>query len=90
MSFDSLLIKTSGSHLKGQLEFYYERKDFADFLNKVKVDAEFEESALAFDEINMLYNQFGSGKEVNFSTRVSGVLNNLNTENSFFNLIIRV
>ncbi len=83
MSFDSLLIKTSGSHLKGQLEFNYERKDFADFLNKVKVDAEFEESALAFDEINMLYNQFGSGKEVNFSTRVSGVLNNLNTEELF-------
>lgn len=84
MSFDSLHILTHGSKLNGQLEFNYDRKDFADFLNKVKLNAQFEESVVAFDEINLLYDQFGRGKEVNFSSKVSGgVLNDLNAEELF-------
>lgn len=83
MGFDSLLIRTKGSRLKGNLVFNYEREHFADFLNKVNLTADFEESTLAFDEINMLYDQFGKGKEVNFSTKVSGVLNDLKAEELF-------
>ena len=83
MRFDSLNIKTSESNLKGGLVFNYERKDFADFVNKVKLSAEFSESTIALDEINLLYNQFGRGKIVNFSSNVNGVLNDLVTENLF-------
>ncbi|MGB7393742.1 MAG: translocation/assembly module TamB domain-containing protein, partial [Pricia sp.] len=83
MRFDSLLINTPGSYLKGNLVFDYERKDFADFLNKVNLTADFTDSSVAFDEINMLYDQFGKGKKVNFSSQLSGVLNDLNTERLF-------
>lgn len=83
MRFDSLLINTPRSHLKGNLVFDYERKDFEDFLNKVKLTADFDDSTVAFDEINMLYDQFGKGKEVNFSSQLSGVLNDLHTEQLF-------
>ena len=83
MRFDSLNIKTSESNLKGGLVFNYERKDFADFVNKVKLSAEFIESTIALDEVNLLYNQFGKGKVVNFSTNVDGVLNDFTTENLF-------
>ncbi|MGJ8738867.1 MAG: translocation/assembly module TamB, partial [Zobellia laminariae] len=83
MRFDSLRIKTEGSKLKGDLVFDYERKDFADFLNKVNLKAEFVESEVAFDEINLLYDQFGKGKTVNFSSKVSGVLNDLNADELF-------
>lgn len=83
MRFDSLLVNTPRSHLKGNLIFDYEREDFADFLNKVKLTADFDDSTVAFDEINMLYDQFGEGKEVNFSSRISGVLNDLNMEQLF-------
>ena len=83
MRFDSLNIKTSESNLKGGLVFNYERKDFADFVNKVKLSAEFNESTIALDEVNLLYNQFGKGKVVNFSTNVDGVLNDFTTENLF-------
>ncbi len=83
MRFDSLAIRTKGSKLKGNLIFNYDRKDFGDFLNKVKVDASFTESRVAFDEVNLLYNQFGSGKEVSFSSNVNGVLNDLNLEDLF-------
>ncbi len=83
MRFDSLLINTPRSHLKGNLVFDYERTDFEDFLNKVKLTADFDDSTVAFDEINMLYDQFGQGKEVNFSSQLSGVLNDLSTEQLF-------
>ncbi len=83
MRLDSLLINTPESHLKGNLVFDYERKDFADFLNKVQLTADFDDSTVAFDEINMLYDQFGKGKKVNFSSQIRGVLNDLNTEQLF-------
>ncbi|TDS13405.1 uncharacterized protein DUF490 [Maribacter caenipelagi] len=83
MRFDSLKIKTPLSALDGNLVFNYNREDFKDFLNKVNVVAEFKESKVAFDEINLLYNEFGKGKEVTFNANVNGVLNDLNTDNLF-------
>ncbi len=83
MRFDSLSIKTPASHIKGNLVFDYDRKDFADFLNKVNVTAQFNESSVAFDEVNMLYDQFGREKEIVFSSDVKGVLNDLNVEQLF-------
>ncbi|WP_317198371.1 translocation/assembly module TamB domain-containing protein [Aurantibacter crassamenti] len=83
MRFDSLTIKTPQSELLGSLRFDYERKDFADFFNKVEVNAQFEESEVAFDEINMLYNRFGKGNKAIFSSNISGVLNDLNTNDLF-------
>jgi len=83
MRFDSLKINTQLSTIDGNLVFNYNREDFADFLNKVNVVAEFKESQVAFDEINLLYNEFGKGKEMMFSADVSGVLNDLNTDNLF-------
>ncbi len=85
MRFDSLNIRTPGSLLNGNLVFNYERKDFHDFFNRVKVDAQFVDSKVAFDEINQVYNQFGEGKEVTFSSNFSGVLNDLNLEDLFLN-----
>ncbi len=80
MRFDSLSLKTPASNLKGNLVFDYNREDFADFLNKVKIDANFNDSEIALDDIYMLYDEFGKGKKVNFSSQVSGVLNNLSTK----------
>lgn len=83
MRFDSLTIKTPLSNLNGNLVFNYNREDFVDFLNKVNLEASFEESTVAFDEINLLYNEFGKGKLATFSANLSGVLNDLNTDDLF-------
>ena len=83
MRFDSLSIKTPQSHLMVKVIFDYEREDFKDFLNKVKIDAEFIESTVALNEVNLLYNEFGSDIIVSFSTIVDGVLNDLNTNDLF-------
>lgn len=81
MRFDSLVIATPLSKIGGQLVFNYNREDFLDFVNKVQIEASFEESTVSFDEINLLYNEFGKGKSATFTSNVSGVLNDLNTDN---------
>ena len=83
MHFESLLIETKQSSLKGNVVMDYEPGAFLDFLNKVKFTSEFTDSKVAFDEINLLYNQFGKGKEVFFSSNVTGVLNDLTASNLF-------
>ena len=83
MRFDSLKIKTPESNIKGELVFDYNRKDFADFLNKVQVKATFSESEVAFNEINRYFNEFGKGRTVTLNTKVSGVLNDLNLDDLF-------
>lgn len=80
MRFDTLTIETPASKLKGNLVFDYDRKDFRNFLDKVRLTAEFDDSKVSLDEVNRLYNQFGKGIEVSFSAGLSGVLNDLNTE----------
>ncbi len=83
MRFDSLRIKTRESELKGNLVFDYDREDFKDFLDKVNLTAEFNESSVSLDEVNLLYNEFGSGKTVTFSSSIHGVLNDLDVSHLF-------
>ncbi|GGD41392.1 translocation/assembly module TamB domain-containing protein [Muriicola marianensis] len=78
MRFDSLQIETPKSLLQGNLVFDYNREDFADFLNKVNLSANFVDSRISLDEVNTLSKQFGTEKEVLFSASFNGVLNDLN------------
>lgn len=83
MRFDSLRLETPLSELKGNLVFDYNREDFQDFLNKVHVTADFTESTVALDEVNLLFNEFGSGKTIIFSSNIQGVLNDLHVSSLF-------
>ncbi|AUC77824.1 N-acetyl-gamma-glutamyl-phosphate reductase [Olleya sp. Bg11-27] len=81
MRFDNLNIKTYESFVKGELFFNYDRADFKEFEDKVKVSANFTEGRILLDELNVFYNEFGKNQYANFSTKLSGTLNNLTTEN---------
>ncbi|WP_046744858.1 translocation/assembly module TamB domain-containing protein [Kordia zhangzhouensis] len=83
MRFDELTVKTKGSHLKGVVVFDYDRKDFANFLDKVQVTAKFEDSEIDFSELNYFYDEFGN-KKGSFSTELTGVLNDFTTKNFEF------
>jgi hypothetical protein len=83
MRFDELLLKTDNSQLKGTVVFDYERKDFAQFLDKVNVTATFENSEIDFSELNYFYDEFGP-KKGTFSTEITGVLNDFTTKNFNF------
>jgi len=83
MRFDSLLIDTDQSELKGNLVFNYNREDFAEFLDRVQLEANFTESTVALNEVNTFYNEFGQDKLVNFTGEFSGVLNQLKVKDLF-------
>ncbi|EAR15292.1 translocation/assembly module TamB [Robiginitalea biformata] len=81
MRFDSLRIRTPLSALRGGLVFDYKREDLADFTNEVLVTANFDQSVVGLDEINQLYDAFGTGKTAEFTTEISGTLNDLQLSN---------
>ncbi|MEM9075483.1 MAG: translocation/assembly module TamB domain-containing protein [Bacteroidota bacterium] len=83
MRFDSLEIKTTQSQLIGNLVFDYNREDFSEFLDKVRITSEFTESTVALNEINTFYNEFGSDKKVSFSSKINGYFNDLDVKDLF-------
>ncbi|QHI35881.1 hypothetical protein IMCC3317_12290 [Kordia antarctica] len=83
MRFDDLIVKTDGSILNGFVVFDYDREDFANFLDKVKINATFTDSELDFSELNYFYDEFGNKKGA-FSTELTGVLNDFTTKNFHF------
>ncbi len=83
MRFDELEIKTDNSHLNGVVVFDYDRKDFAQFLDKVQLTASFKDSEIDFTELNYFYDEFGN-KKGKFSTEITGVLNDFTTTNFDF------
>lgn len=79
MTFDALTIKTPKSVIKGDLKFGYKREDLQFFTDSVQVSAQFKDSEIQLDELNLIYNEFGQNQRANFSSNVSGTLNNLKT-----------
>jgi len=77
MKFEQLEIKSPSSLLLGQLQFDYDRKDFKDFLNKVKISGFLKNSTLDLEELNVFYNEFGSNQKADLNTIFSGTLNDL-------------
>lgn len=77
MVFDFLQIKTENSILKGDLRFDYKREDLQYFTDKVKIQATFNDSKIALDELNMFYNEFGKNQFANLNTTLYGTLNEL-------------
>lgn len=85
MTFDYLQIKTDNSILKGRLKFEYNREDLKHFVDKVKIEATFDDSSIALDELNMFYNEFGSNETAKFSGTLFGTLNDLTASNIILN-----
>ncbi|WP_420322271.1 translocation/assembly module TamB domain-containing protein [Flagellimonas sp.] len=83
MRFDSLRIKTKESELKGDMTFNYDREDLAEFVDRVQIEADFDESTIALNEINSFYNEFGKDKQVSLSGSFNGALNRLKVSNLF-------
>lgn len=89
MVFNNLSLKTKNSSLKGNLTFSYDREDFKDFENKVKVAAKFTDANIALDELNVFYNEFGVNQRARFNTEISGTLNDLKLKNLILNTSTR-
>ena len=76
MRFDKVQLATAASSILGSIVFDYVRSDFSDFNNKVKIKAAFDNSKIAYDDLNHFYDEFGTDVAT-FSTTLSGTLNDL-------------
>ncbi|PKQ46413.1 translocation/assembly module TamB domain-containing protein [Confluentibacter flavum] len=81
MIFSNLDIKTPNSTLKGYLQFAYDRENFKEFADKVNIIADFKDSTILFDELNIFYNEFGKNQSATFNVDLTGTLNDLQISN---------
>lgn len=74
-------LETKESMLKGEVVLSYDRKDFADFNNKVVFDIKIDESKLATNDIRYFYDELGKYQKFDLKAKISGTLNNLTFKN---------
>ena len=81
MKFLNTNLKTAHSNIDATINFNYDRDDFSDFNNKVKIDANVINADVSFIDLNKFYDEFGVNDNLHFSTTISGVLNDFITTN---------
>jgi hypothetical protein len=78
---EQLDMVTANSEMKGRVELKYKREDFSDFNNKVIFDVQFDKAAIASNDLNYFYNEFGKNNVFYVDTHLKGTLNNFTTHN---------
>ena len=77
LKLEKLDLLTEESYLKGKVILNYDRKDFADFNNKVKFDIRVDDAVLATNDIRHFYKELGRNKTFKLRSYVTGTLNDL-------------
>jgi hypothetical protein len=81
IKLNNLDLLTENSMLQGDVVLSYAKADFKDFKNKVKFDVNIKKGALATNDIYYFYKELGRDRYFNFSSHVTGTLNNLKADN---------
>nr|WP_299033323.1 translocation/assembly module TamB [uncultured Tenacibaculum sp.] len=82
MDFAETVFETdNNTKLQAGIKFTYDRKDFVNFNDKVKVKAKFQESTVSVKDLNKLYNEIGGNDFLYVSGGINGVLNNFSANN---------
>lgn len=76
MHFKNTKLATKNTAIKGDIDFYYKREDLADFVNKVKIDANFKSSKVAIQDIKKFYRELQGTDVLDFKGELKGYLNN--------------
>ncbi len=82
MRLDNLKILTPNSDVETNLKFTYNEGDWSDFENKVKIDANFNQSKISTTDLNHFYDGFGLSENLQLSGNLSGTLNDFSLTNS--------
>lgn len=72
-------LQTDRSFFTGDVKMMYDRKDFADFNNKVRFDVSIDSSSFASNDLRFFYDELGQNKQFRLKSRVQGTLNNFHT-----------
>ncbi len=73
---ENLVLKTAESNLKGSVILKYNRKDFADFNNKVIFLISTKNATLSSNDLRCFYNELGKNQQFTLSSTIVGPLNN--------------
>ncbi|WBX70533.1 translocation/assembly module TamB domain-containing protein [Tenacibaculum retecalamus] len=82
MNFDKTILETDNeSKIEGDIKLTYNRKDFANFNDKVNFKAKFLKSALSIKDLSKLYTELNGNDILYFTGNMNGVLNNFSANN---------
>ncbi|MFT3796340.1 translocation/assembly module TamB domain-containing protein [Flavobacterium sp.] len=77
IKLENLDLLTDESYFKGKAILRYNRKDFADFNNKVQFDIRVDDAVLATNDIRHFYKELGKNNTFKLRSHVTGTLNDL-------------
>ncbi len=75
MVFENTILETENSIVEATVVFDYKREDLADFVNKVKINADFTKANVSLVDLHRFYDELGTKDKLNFTTKVQGTLN---------------
>lgn len=83
MHFLKTTLETKKTDIKADIHFKYKREDLADFNNKVQINAKFNQSKVAIQDIKKFYNELNGNDMLTLTGNLDGKLNNfdINTLN---------
>ena len=82
MDFSNTILATDNdTKLQAEVKFTYNRKDFVNFNDKVRIKAKFQESVVSVRDLNKLYSEIGGHDFLYISGDIDGVLNNFSASN---------
>lgn len=92
MHFEETILQTKMSNIKAKIGFNYKKGDLVDFINKVHINANFNESEIAVQDIKKFYKELSGNDVLNLSGKLHGKLNNFEVKqvNLFSNKGLRI
>ncbi len=81
MHFKNTILKTKDTDLRADILFSYNREDLADFNSKVLINANFNASKIATNDIRKFYNELSPNYILDFKGNLEGTLNNFELKN---------
>ena len=74
-------IETQESRIYGDVDMDFSEHGMSDFVNNVMISANFKNSEIATNDLNIFYNEFGPDQLIILDTEIKGTLNNFSAEN---------
>lgn len=82
MRFDNLELITPNSDIKTDLKFSFNKGDWADFEEKVRITAKFNNDIISTSDLKYFYDEFGTYERLRLNGDLDGTLNNFDLKNA--------
>ncbi len=82
IKIEEMLLETNNSFIKGAVILNYGENGLANFVNDVVIDAQFDEAIISTNDLNTVFDEFGSNININLQGKLDGTLNNFRFNNA--------